>query len=910
LTVPSTSSALTNNYLPGAWVETAPSAGTYEFWTGLSSASNSWIYTSIGQPRGATDNRVKFLKTFGSGIIQFGENVDLSATYATVAAQAGTYANATLSCTYTWANNVVTVSTGSTAHLLESGMQIGLDFTSGGATSYDNIYTLTVLNAYSFSVPLTGSGAGGNATARAGITITFTAHGLYEGESVYCDFTSGTGADGNYTVWRRTSANAYVIAYPLTANLTTGNVSCYHTATVTYTSHGLAVGNRVYLDFTSGTLTDGEYTVKTVATNTFNINVAHSAATNGNVTIQLTLGQVPASGCKVRIPNIFIAECATASRAANSVPNATIASRPQLTTSAAGEVDLEYLTALSFYTGAVGQAFAVRLYHCAFQDTLNLSEIASALDIDDVGVGMYTAGDYRAVQLTSCFAGGTVKNVVGQRGGAAGSSDHAMEVSYCNGTTLENIKAGIIRYARSTGIPFSIAGSQNITINGITSINGTGVLIATSVNVTVNDLDYVDRYIGRTNATTPYYCMNITAGCDQIALDGLTVGLNGTIPDCHPYSGLVYAVGATNLTFRNFGTRSSPVSLGAWAVDTYGAAYAVYPAGNNNTVKFQKIYVTRARTGLIYTLNSNKNLTYDRVYCLYPWINSGTGTPRTLLTSHIADLNASIKAVNTGAYPATGQTSVYGTHFYDLFLGDVSGALVLAMNEPIAETTNYFTVNAGAVLFNSSGGVEMRAVGAQATWEMNYFSKGHTAFANITPVMTGGTIGNYTLEYQIDINDGNGWNGSWKSLTGANLSGEDISLGFKLKIRITTTTINTTAITYLRLYTVSTASAQNSIDYPLDLATITINNLVVGSTYEVYNVTTASVLTIGTAIDDGGDPDFTSVAVTGIASEDDVIRVRVRKSSSTPKYIPVETQAVIENLAASVYINQILDPMA
>jgi hypothetical protein len=56
------------------------------------------------------------------------------------------------------------------------------------------------------------------------------------------------------------------------------------TCTVTSANHGLAAGDRVYLDFTSGTAQDESYTIATATTNTFTVTVA-SATTSGNVTI-------------------------------------------------------------------------------------------------------------------------------------------------------------------------------------------------------------------------------------------------------------------------------------------------------------------------------------------------------------------------------------------------------------------------------------------------------------------------------------------------------------------------------------------------------------------------------------------------------------------------------------------------
>ena len=68
----------------------------------------------------------------------------------------------------------------------------------------------------------------------------------------------------------------------------TYNVPGSTVCTVTIANHGLSNGDRVYLNFTSGTAQDEAYTVANVATNTFTVTVA-SATTSGNVTMYPTI---------------------------------------------------------------------------------------------------------------------------------------------------------------------------------------------------------------------------------------------------------------------------------------------------------------------------------------------------------------------------------------------------------------------------------------------------------------------------------------------------------------------------------------------------------------------------------------------------------------------------------------------
>lgn len=64
----------------------------------------------------------------------------------------------------------------------------------------------------------------------------------------------------------------------------TYNVPGSTVCTVTVPNHGLSNGDRVYLDFTSGTAQDESYDVSNVAQNTFTVTVA-SATTSGNVDV-------------------------------------------------------------------------------------------------------------------------------------------------------------------------------------------------------------------------------------------------------------------------------------------------------------------------------------------------------------------------------------------------------------------------------------------------------------------------------------------------------------------------------------------------------------------------------------------------------------------------------------------------
>ena len=195
--------------------------------------------------------------------------------------------------------------------------------------------------------------------------------------------------------------------------------------------------------------------------------------------------------------------------------------------------------------------------------------------------------------------------------------------------------------------------------------------------------------------------------------------------------------------------------------------------------------------------------------------------------------------------------SVYGTHFYDIFTSATLGRVVLVLNEPTAETTSQVTVTAGTPQFTSVPSLSMPAVGDQVVIEMDYFAKGHTALRNASATLTGTNTGNMTYEFQIDT--GSGYNGSWLTLNGTNLSAQTISpsTGFKLKYRITCATANTgNVITHIRIDTDSTLTAQTDNLYPLATNGLTLTGL--------KNPTEVRVFDAGTTTEIAGQESVTS----------------------------------------------------
>jgi hypothetical protein len=529
-----------------------------------------------------------------------------------------------------------------------------------------------------------------------------------------------------------------------------------------------------------------------------------------------TIGFLPPAGCKIRIPNIIGRQTSAANRAANLVPHATLASRPDFTTTAAGDIDFEYL--MDDWYHLFTAAYKVRIIHSATMDIHTTSNEASPTELEDYATGVYQAASI-AFTATNNPLGGTVTDCRFYRAEAA-SNGHCWSMTGCSNYVFAGtVETGIIAYARSTGL-VSFSQCRNFTQTGVFMNVAATVTPSTSFNFEFELIRYIDRLTGTTNATTGKYAVTCLVSSDNIVVQGIDFGGYANL---HPYLGVINASNCSNLKFRNGGTYAAPIG-GA----TNAPANIFVDGGNNDTVKVQNIYLTATRTGLYTSVNTSKNITFERV----------TGTTGSTATASVNTLG---KGLRSASNSVTGQASVYGTHFFDMFESDTAGRLWVAMNEPTAFSASYINLTlAGASGgFTSGGQVAMPTSGDVLILEMPYFALGHTAFDNSAPTLTGTNTGNFTYEYQIDVNDGAGWS-AYQTLNATNLTAETIdpALGFKLRLRITCTVSSTTnALTYVRISTDSTSVAQAAAVYPLDTAnpTLTLTGLAIGSEVVVFN---------------------------------------------------------------------------
>lgn len=603
--------------------------------------------------------------------------------------------------------------------------------------------------------------------------------------------------------------------------------------------------------------------------------------TNGEIRIggdgTTAIGFLPPAGCRVRIPNVIGRQTSAANRALNLVPNATLATRPDFTTTSAGEIDFEYF--MNDWYHLFTSAFKVRMLNCATFDIHSTSNEASPTELDNYVTAPYQGGSISFTGLNSPL-GGEISNCKFFRLDAA-SNGHPLSMTGCSNHVFTNTHHGVITYARSSG-GFTLSQCRNLVFNNLNTY-AVAFNAATCANITVNDINYTDRMVGTTIATTPFYVSNTTVSCDNIIIDGVTFGFG--ITNVHPYNGILASSNCSNITLRNAGTPASTIG-GA----TNAPANIFVDSGNNDGVRIQNCSLTATRTGLYTTANTSKNMTFEN-------LRSTVGAVVT------AGVNTQGKGLRAASNSVVGQASVYGSHWFDMFYTDTTGGVWLAFNEPTAFSADQYELVVGGTGFGftSAGQVVMPNVGDQIIFTMPYFCLGHTAFANAAATLTGTNTGNFTYEYRLDT--GTGFAGAWKTLNGANLSAETISAvtGFRLQFRMTTTVANTgNALTYVRINTVSTLLAQQGNLYPQDYATIALTGLVAGSRVQLYDTTNSAELF--NAVVAG-----TSLTYATPYTADFNVRVRVMNQSGVTAYELVEFTEAVTLDGVSRAVTQVLD---
>ena len=279
------------------------------------------------------------------------------------------------------------------------------------------------------------------------------------------------------------------------------------------------------------------------------------------------------------------------------------------------------------------------------------------------------------------------------------------------------------------------------------------------------------------------------------------------------------------------------------------------------------------------------------------------------------------------------------------------------MNEPSATTTANYT---GTLKFTSAGTVNMLTVGYTGTWETPEWMKGTTGFYTQECTMTGGTLQtNYDVLYDIDTGSGyaGSWkNLSYPRAGGAGTSGQftfnvtsatgvqvgdyvygtgigykakvtlinantitvDVAntatvsgiirfnylpnvtvtpeVGYKIKVKITTSTTSAAAISFFNIFTKTSPAAQALAVYPLDVITLSLTGLI--NLSDIVIVASGTETVLATA------EDISGTTYNYVYESTESVDIRVYKAGYFPFSIENYT---LGSTNASVLITQVPD---
>jgi len=586
---------------------------------------------------------------------------------------------------------------------------------------------------------------------------------------------------------------------------------------------------------------------------------------------------LPASGCKIRIPNIMYSSTTSANYAANTL-SATLATRYDLTTTAAGDIDIDKMIGAGFYP-SMTQAYSVSITNSAFLDQMVVSEVPTPVILTNVGFGTTAtliAAAGTCLALNTCFAGGMITNCHFMRITMAASTVVNI-LADLDGFTFSGCKTQqLAQKAANTPQAWGLTRLSNCTFTDNIIVNCGPYQITTCQNMVFTNTLYADRSSSATNTSNPTYAFNITTGCNNIKIDGFDN--YDSLANVHPYTGIVsIASFCANIKVRNIGTAASPYNCGS----ANATGVLVQISGTNSNIKVQRVYATNTRTSPFGTMvNSDFGIVAECVWG--DAADTGTIIANDMIAKGCRWTNST-----------TGQTSVYGSHWSDIWVSTTAGRIVLQMNEKTAEepSASSYSIVSGTPKFTSTGNLYLGTVGDEILFEMPYYAQGITSFAPATktqPTFTGTNPNNHDIYYKIDKNDGLAFNAAYRNLAykragaggsggtfvitmtsttgvavgdyvfgtgvGTNAkvvtidSGTNITVdvansgavsgvlvfnqlpsetgitaanGVKLKIRILcNATSATNVVTYLRIDTVTTSSDQNAVAYPLDPVTV------------------------------------------------------------------------------------------
>lgn len=281
-----------------------------------------------------------------------------------------------------------------------------------------------------------------------------------------------------------------------------------------------------------------------------------------------TGGFLPTIGLKIRIPNLILQNVAIATQATVALPNATLATRYDFTTTGGPSIEISKVTC-AWYLGFT-QAYSVSINNSSTFSQILISEIASPLSWNDIGIGQEAANTQTALSITLCSAGGTISNLVASRATLPSASTYVAAISDSDGFSFSGCTfQSLVARANASADGVALTRCFNTSFS-TTKLIGGGYVVATCAGLSIYNGVYLDAPATTTPTANPTSYVEMSAVCTDVVIDGLTFGgLSMTAP----YNALVAinAAKCARVKVRNFGTAAAPLQCGSSEV--FGAAW-------------------------------------------------------------------------------------------------------------------------------------------------------------------------------------------------------------------------------------------------------------------------------------------------------------------------------------------------
>lgn len=547
-------------------------------------------------------------------------------------------------------------------------------------------------------------------------------------------------------------------------------------------------------------------------------------------------GDLPVSGCNIRIPNIICSSTnGTVGFGVNAVPNATMGSRYEIACNASGVLVLNKVTGTWYFN--LQQAYSLNITDLHSCEQIVIAETSTPVYIDSMHVGssnQTTPYASNSIAFQQCLNGGNVNNISGLRPQSISTSGYSIYfVNLYGGWTLTNVRGQFASDPTALCGPVFFNTCDSVNVTNVEVI-GKRLIVSACTNFNITNLYYADNIKSATTTLVSSNALEVLNNSKNIVFNNM-YNWPG-VANTHPYGGAVFCNTSFDCLFTGIGTQAVPFEGGATSTTRPG--YMFNDGGLNKNIKFQRNWLNNLRLGLASSTNTSQNIRMQNCYNTDASLTQGPNW-----------YNSTVRGnrQNSGTVPSS-YTHVDGMHFYDSFTSDTTTRAFLTFTEKSLSTATAYTINAGTPKFTSSGYLVMANAGDSITWTWNYYILGWTGLTSFANTGTG--LANHTFEYDLD--KGSGFSGTFKTVTNANLlaeTGISPTVGLKFKFRIVCITSSTT--NYIATFVVNgttTLAIQNAALYPLDTIGLTISGIQPGSDVVVYASGTTTVLDTGDSI--------------------------------------------------------------